>query len=82
MKGLLVLSLIGAGIYGALVVSHDLLRSDKPQGLFAEESLGDPGARQLRSWGSDLPALVTSQPASVSPRSPRAAPISCRDVRR
>ena len=36
MKGLLVLSLIGAGIYGALVVSHDLLRSDKPQGLFAE----------------------------------------------
>ena len=51
MKGLLVLSLIGAGIYGALVVSHDLLRSDKPQGLFAGESLGDPGARQLRSWG-------------------------------
>jgi len=70
MKGLLVLSLIGAGIYGALVVSHDLLRSDKPQGLFAEESLGDPGARQLRSWGSDLPALATSQPASVSPRKP------------
>ena len=72
MKGLLVLSLIGAGIYGALVVSHDLLRSDKPQGLFAGESLGDPGARQLRSWGSDLPALVTSQPASVSLRKPDA----------
>ena len=76
MKGLLVLSLIGAGIYGALVVSHDLLRSDKPQGLFAEESLGDPGARQLRSWGSDLPALVTSQPASVSLRKPDATASS------
>jgi Bacterial SH3 domain len=76
MKGLLVLSLIGAGIYGALVVSHDLLRSDKPQGLFAEESLGDPGARQLRSWGSDLPALVTSQPASVLLRKPDATASS------
>jgi len=76
MKGLLVLSLIGAGIYGALVVSHDLLRSDKPQGLFAGESLGDPGARQLRSWGSDLPALVTSQPASVSLRKPDATASS------
>ncbi len=67
MKGLLVLSLIGAGIYGALVVSHDLLRSDKPQGLFAEESLGDPGARQLRSWGSDLIRMPARSRASIRP---------------
>jgi hypothetical protein len=74
MKGLLVLSLIGAGIYGALVVSHDFLPSDKPQGLFAGESLGDPGARQLRSWGSDLPALVGSQRASTPLRKPDVTP--------
>jgi hypothetical protein len=79
MKGLLVLSLIGAGIYGALVVSHDLLRSDRPQGLFAGESLGDPGARPLRSWGSDLPALVSSQRASMPLRKPDATASSSED---
>ena len=76
MKGLLVLSLIGAGIYGVLVLSHDFLRGDRPQGLFAGESLGDPGARQLRSWGSDLPALANSQRASVPLRKPEIAPSS------
>jgi hypothetical protein len=81
MKGLLVLSLIGAGIYGALVVSHDLLRSDRPQGLFAGENSGDPGARQLRSWGSDLPALATSQRASMPLRKPDATASSSEDGR-
>ena len=68
MKGLLVLSLIGAGIYGALVVSHDLLRSDKPQGLFAEESLGERPAVAFVG--------LRSQPASVSLRKPDATASS------
>jgi hypothetical protein len=65
MKGLLFLSLIGAAIYATLVVGHDLLPSDRAEG--ARQSLGNPGARQLRSWGADLPALVSSQVASLPP---------------
>jgi hypothetical protein len=60
MKGFLFLSLVGAAIYGALVVSNDLLPSHRAEGSLARQNLGNPDARQLRSWGSDLPSLVSS----------------------
>jgi SH3-like domain-containing protein len=59
MKGFLFLTLMGVAIYGVLVVSHDLLPKDRAEDSLGQ-SLGNKGARQLRSWGSDLPSLKTS----------------------
>jgi SH3 domain-containing protein len=70
MKGVLFLSLVGAAIYTALVVSHDLLRSEGAADSFTRQGLSSPTARQLRSWGTDLPALVSSQRASLPLRKP------------
>ena len=74
MKGLMFLGLVGAALYGALLLSYDVLPRDTAEDAFAGRSLGDPSARQLRSWGTDLPALAGSQdtslplrPASTSP---------------
>ena len=68
MKGLLLLGLVGASIYGALVLTDDLLPRDPAKEAFARQSLGDPSDRQLRSWGTDLPSLASSnsQRASVT----------------
>ena len=60
MKGLLFLGLVGAAIYGALVLSYDVLSHDTAKDAFVRQSLGSPGDRQLRSWGTDLPALTGS----------------------
>lgn len=78
MKGLLLLGLVGAVIYGALVLSGDLLPRDPAKDAFARQSLGDPNDRQLRSWGTDLPALASSssQRASVNLRKPAVTPAS------
>jgi hypothetical protein len=58
MKGFLFLSLVGAALYGALVVSNDLIITAEDPSVW--QNLGDPDSRHLRSWGSDLPALVSS----------------------
>ena len=53
MKVLLFLGLVGAAIYGALVLSSDyLLPRDPGENAFAGQSLGNPSDRQLRSWGT------------------------------
>ena len=72
MKGMLFLGLVGAALYGAIVLSYDLLPHDPGDDAFASKSLGDPGDRQLRSWGTDLPALTSSssQGESVPLRGP------------
>jgi hypothetical protein len=70
MKGVLFLSLVGAAIYTALVVSHDLLPSDRAEDSLTRLGLSSPTARQLRSWGTDLPALVSSQGRSLPLRKP------------
>jgi len=70
MKGFLFLNLVGVALYGVLVVSNDVIsRREDP---LVRQNLGDPDSRQLRSWGSDLPALVNSnsQPTSVPLRKP------------
>jgi SH3-like domain-containing protein len=65
MKGFLFLSLVCAAIYGALVVSNDFLTSHRAEERLAKQSLGNPDARQLRSWGSDLPSLVSSNSQAI-----------------
>jgi hypothetical protein len=78
MKGLMFLGLVGAAIYGALLLSYDVLPRDAAEDAFAGRSLGDPGARQLRSWGTDLPALTnsSSQETSLPSREPAMTPAS------
>jgi hypothetical protein len=75
MKGLMFLGLVGAAIYGALLLSYDVLPRES-EDAFAGRRLGDPGDRQLRSWGTDLPALATSQDASLPLRKPSVTPAS------
>ena len=73
MKGVLFLSLVGAAIYMALVVSHDRLSTDRADDGFTRQSSSGPPNRQLRSWGTNLPSLVSSQGASLPLRKPDAA---------
>jgi SH3-like domain-containing protein len=74
MKVLLFLSLLGAAMYGALLVSHDFLLRDRAKDPSFAQSLGDASDRRLRSWGSDLPALTnsSSQVSSLPLRTPTA----------
>ena len=68
MKGVLFLGLVGAAIYMTLVVSHDLLSGDNAEDNLTRQALSNPTARQLRSWGTDLPALSTrASPALREP---------------
>ena len=64
MKGFLFLSLVGTALYGALVVGNDLIITAEDPSV--RQNLGDPDSRQLRSWGSDLPALVSSNSQRTS----------------
>jgi hypothetical protein len=66
MRGLLLLlSLVGAAIYGLLVVTHNAMPNGKADDTFAGQTQPNhPVDRDLRSWGSNLPALVISQQPS------------------
>ncbi len=74
MKGVLFLSLVGAAIYMALVVSHDQLPSHGTDDSFTRQRSNAPTGRQLRSWGTDLPSLVSSQGALLPLRKPGVVP--------
>jgi SH3-like domain-containing protein len=79
MKGLVFLGLVGATIYGALVLSsHYLLSRDPAENALAGQSLGNPSNRQLRSWGTDLPSLASSssQESALPLTQPAVAPAS------
>ena len=78
MKGLLFLGLVGAAIYGVLVLSYDVLSRDAAKDAFVRQSLGSPGDRQLHSWGTDLPALTgsNSQATSLPLRTPAVTPAT------
>ena len=66
MKVLMLLGLVGAAIYGALVLSSDLFPHDPAENAFAGRSLGNPSDRQLSSWGTDLPSLASSSSQEAS----------------
>jgi hypothetical protein len=78
MKGVLFLGLVGAAIYGAILLSYDLLPHDPAANVFTGQSFGNPDDRQLRSWGTDLPALASpnSQEASLALRKAATTPAS------
>ena len=65
MKVLMLLGLVGAAIYGALVLSSDLFPRPA-ENAFAGRSLGNPSDRQLSSWGTDLPSLARSSSQEAS----------------
>jgi Bacterial SH3 domain len=72
MKGVLFLGLVGAAIYGALLLSYDALPREPAENPYAGQGLSNLDDRQLRSWGTDLPALASSnsQEASIPLRNP------------
>ena len=76
MKGLVFLGLVGATLYGALVLGSDYLSSRDPAENAAGQSLGNPNNRQLRSWGTDLPSLATSSSQESALAQPAVAPAS------
>jgi len=76
MKGVLFLGLVGAAIYGAILLSYDALPRDPAEDAHAVRTLGNPGERQLRSWGTDLPALATSSSQEASLPLPAATTAS------
>ena len=73
MKVLMLLGLVGAAIYGALVLSSDLFPRDPAENAFAWRSLGNPSDRRLRSWGTDLPSLARSSSQEASLPLPKPA---------
>ena len=73
MKVLMLLGLVGAAIYGALVLSSDLFPHDPAENAFAGRSLGNPSDRRLRSWGTDLPSLARSSSQEASLPLPKPA---------
>lgn len=76
MKGVLFLGVVGAAIYTTLVVSHDVLQSNGSEDNLTPQVVSNSTARQLRSWGSDLPALASSQEASPRLGKPAVRPGS------
>jgi hypothetical protein len=66
MKGVLLLGLVGAALYMALVVSHDFLSTDKTaKNAIAGKAPRDSRSEPLRSWGTDLPALASRASPSL-----------------
>ena len=53
------MGLVGASLYMALVVSHDLLSSERVEIRLAGKVPSGSTPKRLRSWGTDLPALAT-----------------------
>jgi hypothetical protein len=76
MKGVLFLGLVGAAIYGVILLSYDALPRDPARDAFTGRSLGDAGNRQLRSWGTDLPDLASSSSQEASLPLPAATTAS------
>jgi hypothetical protein len=72
---LLLLSLIGAAIYGLLIYTHDVLTDEKAEKTYTEQAQPNHPVQHLSSWGSYLPdrsisqnsQLATSQPSTPLP---------------
>ena len=65
MRGFLLLSVVGALLYGLLVLTADLPDRKVEHSLSGHTAR--PADRTLRSWGSNLPALVSEQPSNDRP---------------
>ena len=69
MRGFLLLSVVGAVLYGLLLVTANDVpdRTTEDAGARSTQS-NRPADRSLRSWGTNLPALVIQKPSVEPPR--------------
>ena len=58
---LLLLSLIGAAIYGLLIYTHDVLTDEKAEKTYTEQAQPNHPVQHLSSWDSHLPDRSISQ---------------------
>ena len=71
MRGLLLMSITGAALYGLLMLTnHFLLPQEKPEFTISANDHAAGAIRTLRSWGSSLPALVVEQQQRLAEQSP------------
>ena len=66
MRGFLLLSVVGAFLYGLLLLTADVPDRKAEHYLGSHTERYDD--RTMRSWGHDLPALLTRQPSNDRPR--------------
>jgi hypothetical protein len=77
IRVLLFLSLVGAGIYALLVVTHDVLPSDKAEDTFAGQTQSShPVGERLSAWGPYLPRSLSQNPQAPLATSQQPAPSS------
>ena len=65
MRGFLLLSVVGAFLYGLLLLTADVPDRKAEHYLGSHTERYDD--RTMRSWGHDLPALLTRQPSNDRP---------------
>jgi hypothetical protein len=66
MRALLLLSLVGIALYALLVLTSKVVPDSKVEDTFAGKTQPNhPIDRELRSWGSNLPALANSPQQNV-----------------
>jgi hypothetical protein len=68
MRGLLLLSVVGAVLYGVLLVTaNDVPNREAEIVSVRSTQLDRPGERTLRSWGPNLPGLAIKRPSHNRP---------------
>ena len=63
MRGFLLLSVVGAILYGLLLVTGNDVPNHKTEDAGARSTQHHRPERTLRSWGTNLPALATQKPS-------------------
>ena len=78
MRGLLLMSITGAVLYGLLVLTNHFLTQEKPEFTLSPNDHAAGADRTLRSWGTSLPALVVEPQQRLAEQSPcRGQPGCC-----
>src|SRR6478672_11062337 len=67
---LLLLSLIGAALYGLLIYTHDVLTDEKAEKTYTEQAQPNHPVQHLSSWGSYLPDRSISQNSQLATSKP------------
>jgi hypothetical protein len=70
MRGLLLMSITGAVLYGLLVLTNHFLTQEKPEFTLSPNDHAAGADRTLRSWGTSLPALVVEPQQRLAEQSP------------
>ena len=70
MRGLLLMSITGAALYGLLMLTNHFLTQEKPEFTLAANDHAAGADRTLRSWGSSLPALIVEPQQRLAEQSP------------